>query len=262
MRTIEPKPRNPGDPTEEISDLAAVAEEVAALARASSEASPGFLDDRTAHSVVEPWSRAAAIQLATVAPAAGIRLLAALSLRTLHLADRDASRAFDAVRRRLARDHGGSEVASADGLFLFQRPIQALRCALSCLNAAADADLPVHGGLHLGEVLVASAPSQAPTVHAKGSSLDVAVDLRRLAGADQVLVSPEARALARRAMLDDRVPDGAHWHQHGTFYLEALEEAVPVTAVSLAAAHAARPPADTDNARRVPDRPLHAAARS
>lgn len=192
-------------------------------------------------------------------PAAGLRLRTVLALRPVG-GDPAQRRSLAAARRRLLRDYDGE---TAGDVVLFPRPLLALRAALSIVDAAADLGLAVAAALHLDEVLLAagSAGDEGP-LRAQGPALLAARDLADAARPGQVLVTPEARSLSRRALLQDRLPDHAAWHEHGRFYLEALEETLPIAAVASSSRHAETAPRETDAVRRVPDRSLRVVAGS
>lgn len=190
-------------------------------------------------------------------PSGGLRLRTVLALRPVG-GDPAQRRSLAAARRRLVRGHEGETAGDVD---LFPRPLLALRAALSILDAADDLGLDAAAALHLDEVLLATAEDDAP-LRAQGPGLRAACDLADAARPGQVLVTPEARSLARRALLQDRVPDRAAWHEHGRFYLRALEEALPVAAVASSPRRTETAPRETDAVRRVPDRSLRVVAGS
>lgn len=98
------------------------------------------------------------------------------------------------ARAELER-YGGREVkATGDGLLAtFDSPGQALRCA-AAIRAVANRDgLHLRAGVHVGEVEVVGADVVGVTVHATQR-------IMAAAGADEILVSDLARALASKGL--------------------------------------------------------------
>lgn len=191
------------------------------------------------------------------APRGGIRVETVLTLGTDE-GDTARRARFVAERRRAARELEGRELSGDESVLLFDRPLHALRCALACLEVARELQIVVRGAIHLGELLMAAEPSASLRVRAEGVTLRVVSDLRRTARGGQILVTPEARTLIRRARIHDRIPDPTDWQNLGRFYLDALEEAVDLSAVTLEGDGDALLPRDSDAVRRVPERALRA----
>ena len=191
------------------------------------------------------------------APSGGIRIETILTLSTEE-GDTARRARFVAERRRVARELEGRELSGNENVLLFDRPLHALRCAVACLEVARQLRIVARGAIHLGELLMAAENSSSLRVSAEGVTLRVAADLRRTARGGQVLVTPEARTLIRRAMVHDRIPDQTPWQDLGRFYLDALEEAVELSAVTVDGGQEALLPRDSDAVRRVPERALRA----
>ncbi|MEM1203932.1 MAG: protein kinase [Acidobacteriota bacterium] len=177
---------------------------------------------------------------------------------------------------RSVRSFGGRElqIEGGGGLWVFERPIHALECALACQRGGpplADGASPqgdpkrgggpgsaVRAGIHLGELLLTTADPPSPLMGAAvrgegGSSAAVAMDLRDLAAAGQILLTPEAYHLARRASSAPNGAElGAQWFEQGSFYLQALRETVTLRSIGADSARAAAPPLDTAAVRRLP----------
>lgn len=190
-------------------------------------------------------------------PRGGIRVEAVLVLGTDE-GDTARRARFVAERRRVARELEGCELAGDENVLFFTRPLHALRCAMACLETARELRIGASGAIHLGELLMAAETNASLRVRAEGVTLRVASDLRRTARNGQILVTPEARTFIRRAMVQDRSPDRTPWQDLGRFYLEALEETVELSAVTIETEPELRLPRDTDRVRRVPGRTLQA----
>ena len=190
-------------------------------------------------------------------PQGGIRIETVLALGTDE-GDTARRARFVAERRRVARELEGRELSGDESILLFDRPLHALRCAQPCLEVARELQIVARGAIHLGELLMAARPNSSVRVRAEGITLRVTSDLRRTARSGQVLITPEARTFIRRAMLQDRIPDETPWQDLGRFYLDALEEAVQLSAVTAEGSSEALLPRDSDAVRRVPERALRA----
>ena len=94
------------------------------------------------------------------------------------------------VHRELERFRGIPVAHTGDGyIATFDGASRAIRCALAIRNAAHADELRVRAGVHAGEVERAGANVRGVAVHA-------AARIAALAGADEVLVSAAAAALA------------------------------------------------------------------
>jgi class 3 adenylate cyclase len=123
-------------------------------------------------------------------------------LGDLHFHER--ARALDASLRRIVGAGGGEAIDGkllGDGvLVLFAAARDAVATALECAAAGDAAGLPLHLGIHAGDVI-----REAGNVH--GGAVNVAARISAMAEQGEVLVSEVVRALGRTSSdvaLDDR----------------------------------------------------------
>jgi class 3 adenylate cyclase len=118
----------------------------------------------------------------------------ALTGRIGDAAFRDRSRELDARLRRAIRDRGGDPVEGrtlGDGVFaLFPSARQALDAAFLCRDAAVTIQLPVHTGIHAGDVLREAG-------NAYGGAVNLAARIADQTAPDEILASLTVRDLAR-----------------------------------------------------------------
>jgi serine/threonine protein kinase len=162
--------------------------------------------------------------------------------------------------RALLAEHGGVALAGTGGLHtVFDRPIQAVRCALAYLRAddkpAPEEDVPVRPriGIHLGEVSLRHDSSQTePSLslypHVDAQARDTAVRLTTLAAPGQILLTRSAFDLARQNTVEGM--DAVRWLAHGTYEIEGLLEPIELFEVGVEGASPLRPPAESKRARR------------
>ena len=182
------------------------------------------------------------------------------------LGDRRGAEVF-ARADRLARDlvaaHGGREIDRADGfLILFDRPIDATRCALAfhsalaALSAETGAALGARAGIHLGEVyLRENSPDDvargAKAIEVDGLAKATAARIASLATARQTLLTPTAFELVRRAAVGgDLADDELQWLAHGPYIFKGVDDPVDVYEVGVVGLAPLAVPPDTDKARR------------
>ncbi|MEM6457482.1 MAG: protein kinase, partial [Acidobacteriota bacterium] len=180
---------------------------------------------------------------------AGVFVKALLVLEPLGrgrlLQGRGENQALDAQARhdRLVRDliarFDGIEIDRADDfLLLFQRPSDALRCALAYQAAlaalSAELDEPMRGraALHVGEVMVRETTSGDQARGARPHELEglarrLVRGVARLARPNQILMTQSVHDLTRHA-LGEHAEDGAllRWKAHGSHRLADLDTAV------------------------------------
>src|SRR5437867_10825300 len=118
----------------------------------------------------------------------------ALTERLGDAAFRAKARDLDAVLRTMIRDHSGTAIDGkllGDGvLAVFTSARQAIEAALACGAAGSHAELPLHLGLHAGDVIRAAK-------NAYGGAVNLASRISGLSAPGQVLVSAIVPALAR-----------------------------------------------------------------
>jgi class 3 adenylate cyclase len=118
----------------------------------------------------------------------------ALTERLGDAAFRVKARDLDAALRSIIRDHTGITIEGkllGDGvLATFTSARQAIEAALACARSGDDAGLPLHLGLHAGDVI-----REDNNVY--GGAVNIAARVSALAAPGEVLVSDIVRGLAR-----------------------------------------------------------------
>jgi len=109
------------------------------------------------------------------------------------------ARELDAALRAVIRDHTGTPIEGkllGDGvLAVFTSARQAIEAALACGKAGDEGGLPLHLGLHAGDVIRESDPDGRSNVY--GGAVNVASRISGLSAPGEVLVSETVRSLAR-----------------------------------------------------------------
>jgi len=145
----------------------------------------------------------------------------ALTERLGDAAFRAKARELDGALRSVIRDHGGTPIEGkllGDGvLAVFGSARQAIEAALACGTAGDDAGLPLHLGLHAGDVI-----REENNVY--GGAVNIAARISGLSAAGEVLVSETVRSLARTSA-------GVAFEDRGEQELKGVGEAVRVWAV-------------------------------
>ena len=143
---------------------------------------------------------------------------------TEHLGDaafREKARDLDGSLRTIIGEHGGSCIDAktlGDGvLAVFTSARQAIEAALACGRAGGDAELPLHLGLHAGDVI-----REENNVY--GGAVNIASRISGLSAPGEVLVSDTVRALARTSA-------GVAFEDRGEQALKGVGEPVRVWAV-------------------------------
>jgi class 3 adenylate cyclase len=107
---------------------------------------------------------------------------------------RERSSALDDKLRLCVRDHGGAVIDAktlGDGILAtFPAASQAISAALSCAAAGQAQDLPLHLGIHAGDVI-------REQNNVFGGAVNIASRISALSAPGEVLVSDVVRALAR-----------------------------------------------------------------
>jgi class 3 adenylate cyclase/pimeloyl-ACP methyl ester carboxylesterase len=145
----------------------------------------------------------------------------ALTERLGDAAFRAKARELDGALRTVIREHNGTPIEGkllGDGvLAVFTSARQAIEAALACAKAGADATLPLHLGLHAGDVI-----REDNNVY--GGAVNIAARISALSTPGEVLVSDIVRGLARTSA-------GVHFEDRGEQSLKGVAEAVRVWAV-------------------------------
>ena len=168
---------------------------------------------------------------------------------------------------RIARDllvvHNGREIDKSDGfLLLFERPVEAMRFALSyqaqlrALGAEAHADIAARVGIHLGEVVLrentsADVARGAKLLEVEGLAKAVAARVMSLAGQGRILLTRTAYDFARRAAVGSTDEAPLRWAVHGTYRMAGVEELVEVCEVAATGAGLLTPPPSAEKAERI-----------
>jgi class 3 adenylate cyclase len=136
------------------------------------------------------------------------------------------ARDLDSSLRTVIRDHAGTAIEGkllGDGvLAVFTSARQAIEAALACARAGDDAGLPLHLGLHAGDVIRESDPDGRSNVY--GGAVNVAARISGLSAPGEVLVSETVRSLARTSA-------GVRFEDRGERALKGVGETVRVWAV-------------------------------
>jgi len=128
--------------------------------------------------------------------------------------------------RSLIREHAGMPIEGptlGDGvLAAFTSAREAIEAALACGRAGDDAGLPLHLGLHAGDVTREKDPGGRDNVY--GGAVNIAARISGLSAPGEVLVSDIVRGLARTSA-------GVMFEDRGEQSLKGVGEAVRVWAV-------------------------------
>src|SRR5437870_577094 len=134
---------------------------------------------------------------------------------------RDKARKLDGALRGVIREHAGTTIEGkllGDGvLAVFTSARQAIEAAVACGAAGSDAGLPLHLGLHAGDVI-----REENNVY--GGAVNIASRISGLSAPGEVLVSDIVRGLARTSA-------GVGFEDRGEQPLKGVSEAVRVWAV-------------------------------
>jgi class 3 adenylate cyclase len=145
----------------------------------------------------------------------------ALTERLGDAAFRAKARELDAGLRTVIREHAGTPIEGkllGDGvLAVLTSARQAIEAALACGKAGDDAGLPLHLGIHAGDVI-----REENNVY--GGAVNIASRIAGLAAAGEVLVSETVRSLARTSA-------GVRFEDRGEQELKGVGEKVRVWAV-------------------------------
>ena len=145
----------------------------------------------------------------------------ALTERQGDAAFRAKARDLDAALRTVIRDHSGTPIEGkllGDGVLgVFTSARQAIEAALACAKAGDEAGLPLHLGLHAGDVI-----REENNVY--GGAVNIASRISGLSAAGEVLVSDTVRSLARTSA-------GVGFEDRGEHALKGVGEPQRVYAV-------------------------------
>jgi len=146
----------------------------------------------------------------------------ALTERLGDAAFRAKARDLDTALREVIGEHAGTAIEGkllGDGvLAVFTSARQAIEAALACGSAGVDAGLPLHLGLHAGDVI-----REEGNVY--GGAVNIASRISGLSAPGEMLVSETVRALARTSA-------GVKFEDRGEQRLRGVSDAVRVWAVN------------------------------
>ncbi len=150
----------------------------------------------------------------------------ALTERLGDLAFREKARDLDGALRVVIREHTGTPIEGkllGDGvLAVFTSAREAIEAARRCAKAGDEAGLPLHLGLHAGDVTREKDPDGRDNVY--GGAVNIAARISGLSAPGEVLVSDTVRSLARTSA-------GVQFEDRGEQSLKGVGEAVRVWAV-------------------------------
>ena len=150
----------------------------------------------------------------------------AITERLGDAAFRAKARDLDAALRTVIRDHSGTPIEGkllGDGvLAVFTSARQAIEAARRCAKTGDDAGLPLHLGLHAGDVSREKDPDGRDNVY--GGAVNIAARISGLSAAGEVLVSETVRSLARTSA-------GVRFEDRGEQPLKGVGESVRVWVV-------------------------------
>jgi class 3 adenylate cyclase len=180
-----------------------------------------FLDGKPAGTSESRASRATPLTGLTVILFADIVDSTALTERLGDGAFRDKARELDGSLRGIIREHSGTPIEGkllGDGvLATFTSARQAIEAALACGRAGEEGGLPLHLGLHAGDVI-------REENNVFGGAVNIAARISGLSAPGEVLVSDVVRTLARTSA-------GVQFEDRGEQALKGVGEAVRVWAV-------------------------------
>ncbi len=134
---------------------------------------------------------------------------------------REKARDLDAALRKIVRDASGTCIDAktlGDGILAtFTSAAQAIEAALACGKAGGNAGLPLHLGLHAGDVI-------REENNVFGGAVNIAARISGLSAPGELLVSDTVRSLARTSA-------GVTFEDRGEQSLKGVGEAVRVFAV-------------------------------
>ena len=150
----------------------------------------------------------------------------ALTERLGDAAFREKARELDGTLRAIIRDNAGTPIEGkllGDGvLAVFTSARQAIEAALACGRSGDYAGLPLHLGLHAGDVIRESDADGRSNVY--GGAVNIASRISGLSAPGEVLVSDVVRTLARTSA-------GVEFEDRGEQALKGVGEPVRVWAV-------------------------------
>ncbi len=205
----------PGARLAVIDDIGAYAPLPAIIEEFMSEGEPTIGNSRAHSSAAPPEAGTAIILFTDVVDST------ALTERLGDAAFREKARDLDGALRAIIRDNAGTPIEGkllGDGvLAVFTSARQAIEAALACGKAGTEGGLPLHLGLHAGDVI-----REEDNVY--GGAVNIASRISGLSAPGEVLVSDTVRSLARTSA-------GVRFEDRGEQSLKGVGELVRVWAV-------------------------------
>jgi class 3 adenylate cyclase len=138
------------------------------------------------------------------------------------------------VRRELRRFGGKENDTAGDGFFVtFERPAEAIRCAVAVAQAVRSLGIEIRAGMTFGE-LEQAGPK------ASGLVVNTAARVMSVAGPGEILVPASVREIVSGA--------GISFADHGTYRLKGLEDEARLFRVTAVEGEEVAPPLATDEA--------------
>ena len=139
---------------------------------------------------------------------------------------REKARRLDDAMRSAITSAGGTTVEGkllGDGvLAVFTSAREAIEAAIACSSAGASSEMPLHLGIHAGDIIREDDPSGRGNVY--GGSVNIAARISGLSAPGEVLVSETVRSLARTSA-------GVTFEDRGEQTLKGVGDALRVWAV-------------------------------
>jgi class 3 adenylate cyclase len=139
---------------------------------------------------------------------------------------RNAARALDEKKRAAIRDVGGTAIDGkvlGDGVMgVFASAARAIDAARRCVELSADVELPLHIGIHAGDVIREDDGHGGANVY--GGAVNIASRVCALCEPGEILVSQTVRDLARTSA-------GVTFEDRGEHTLKGIDDPVRVFAV-------------------------------
>ncbi len=138
------------------------------------------------------------------------------------------------VRRELRRFGGRENDTAGDGFFVtFERPVDAIRCAVAAAAAVRSLGIELRAGVSFGELELVEGK-------AGGLIVNTAAGVMSVAGLGEVLVPASVRDIVSGA--------GISFADHGTHRLKGLEDEVRLFLVTALDGVVVTPPLETEEA--------------
>ncbi|MDX2176573.1 MAG: protein kinase [Candidatus Sumerlaeia bacterium] len=171
-------------------------------------------------------------------------------------------RRHDRLMRDLAARFGGTEIDKSDGfLVLFEKPFDALRCALEyheglgAISSEEGIRLSARAGIHFGEVFLRENSAEdiargAKRLEVEGLAKAAAARVMALAQPRQTLLGRSAFDLARRSAMGTATADALRFLLHGPYLFKGIDEPFEVAEIGKEGVAPLSPPPNSAKAWR------------